>query len=65
MFIINKDQITIKLGLEFGIQKHTIEKYESLFSRYPFDFIILYIKSMTKNFGPMIFKRTRHKMNML
>ena len=36
-----KNQITIKLGLEFGIQRHTIEKYESLFSRYPFDFIIL------------------------
>lgn len=36
-----KDKITIKLGLEFGIQKHTIDKYNDLFNRYPFDFIIL------------------------
>lgn len=34
-------QITIKLGLEFGMQMHTISKYEELFKRYPFDFIIL------------------------
>lgn len=36
-----KDQITLKLGLEFGIQTHTIPKYEALFSKYPFDFILL------------------------
>lgn len=36
-------QIRIKMGLEFGMQKHTIEKYEKLFKRYPFDFIILSI----------------------
>lgn len=36
-----KDQITIKLELEFGMQRHTIHKYDSLFKRYPFDFIIL------------------------
>lgn len=36
-----KDQIVIKLGMEFGMQKHTIEKYNVLFSLYPFDFIIL------------------------
>ena len=35
------DKITLKLGLEFGMQAHTIEKYEKLFARYPFDFIIL------------------------
>lgn len=34
-------QIRIKLGLEFGMQMHTISKYEKLFKRYPFDFIIL------------------------
>jgi len=36
-------QITIKMGMEFGIQTHTISKYEALFSKYPFDFIILSI----------------------
>ncbi len=35
------DRIDIKLGLEFGMQTHTIPQYEKLFSSYPFDFIIL------------------------
>ena len=38
--LYNKD-ITLKLGLEFGMQAHTIDQYEKLFARYPFDFIIL------------------------
>lgn len=38
-----KDKITIRLGMEFGIQQHTIPQYETLFRRYPFDFIILSI----------------------
>lgn len=36
-------RITIKMGLEFGIQVHTIPQYEALFAKYPFDFIILSI----------------------
>lgn len=36
-----KDKISLKFGLEFGMQAHTIKKYEKLFARYPFDFIIL------------------------
>lgn len=36
-----QDKISLKFGLEFGMQSHTIEKYEKLFARYPFDFIIL------------------------
>lgn len=36
-----QDEISLKFGLEFGMQAHTVEKYEKLFSRYPFDFIIL------------------------
>ena len=36
-----KHQITIKLGMEFGMQTHTVSQYEKVFSRYPFDFIIL------------------------
>lgn len=35
--------ITIKQGLEFGVQRHTIEKYEQLFACYPLDFVILSI----------------------
>lgn len=27
--------------MEFGLQMHTIDKYEALFTKYPFDFIIL------------------------
>ncbi|MCF0105150.1 MAG: histidinol-phosphatase HisJ family protein [Holdemanella sp.] len=36
-------EISIKKGLEFGIQYHTIDKYNKLFNSYPFDFIILSI----------------------
>lgn len=36
-------KIVIKMGLEFGIQTHTIWKYEKLFRRFPFDFILLSI----------------------
>ena len=36
-------QISIKMGLEFGMQMHTIPQYEFLFAKYPFDFIILSI----------------------
>ncbi len=34
-------KISLRLGLEFGMQRHTTGKYEELFARYPFDFIIL------------------------
>lgn len=36
-----KDQIQIRMGLEFGMQIHTIPQYEDLFARYSFDFILL------------------------
>lgn len=35
------DRITVKMGLEFGIQMHTIPQFQALFDRYPFDFILL------------------------
>lgn len=38
-----KDKITLKTGLEFGIQKEYIKQYEDLFHRYDFDFILLSI----------------------
>ncbi len=35
------DRIKLRLGLEFGMQSHTISEYEALYQKYPFDFIIL------------------------
>lgn len=35
------DKISIKLGIEFGMQIHTIPKFQRDFERYNFDFIIL------------------------
>lgn len=35
------NQIKIKQGMEFGMQIHTIDKFQTLFSKYMFDFIIL------------------------
>lgn len=37
------EQIRLKLGMEFGMQVHTIPDYERLYTRYPFDFIIMSI----------------------
>lgn len=34
-------KINIRTGLEFGIQMHTIPRFEALSARYPMDFIIL------------------------
>ena len=34
-------QITLKQGLEFGMQEHTIDRFEKLYDKYDFDFIIL------------------------
>ncbi|MDR2833451.1 MAG: histidinol-phosphatase HisJ family protein, partial [Streptococcaceae bacterium] len=36
-----KDQITVKTGLEFGIQMHTIPEFEKLYATYDYDFILL------------------------
>ncbi|MCI9049817.1 MAG: histidinol-phosphatase HisJ family protein [Coprobacillus sp.] len=33
--------LVMKKGMEFGVQVHTIPQYKTLFSKYPFDFIIL------------------------
>lgn len=35
-----RDKITLKWGMEFGIQTGTIAQYEATFTEYPFDFII-------------------------
>ncbi len=34
-------RIKIRLGMEFGMQTHTIRQFQDSFDRYPFDFIIL------------------------
>ena len=38
-----KDKISLKKGLEFGVQMHTLDKYQILVSKYPLDFILLSI----------------------
>lgn len=35
-----KDQIDMKFGIEFGVQRHTIAQYQKDILAYPFDFII-------------------------
>lgn len=36
-----RGQLTIRAGIEFGVQTHTIAQFEQDFARYPFDFVIL------------------------
>lgn len=35
------DKINLKFGIEFGMQEHTIPKFQRDFDRYNFDFVIL------------------------
>ena len=62
-----RDQITIKMGMEFGMQTHTIPQYEKLFSSYPFDFIILSVHQVEdKEFWTQDFQsgRTQEEYNL-
>lgn len=53
-------QIAVKLGLEFGMQSHTIPQYQDLFQKYPFDFIILSIHQVEdKEFWTQDFQKNR------
>lgn len=55
-----KDKIVIKTGLEFGIQTHTIPQFETLFRKFPFDFIILSIHQVEdKEFWTQDFQKGR------
>lgn len=55
-----KGRINIKMGLEFGVQMHTIPRFEALFARYPFDFIILSIHQVEdKEFWTQDFQKGR------
>lgn len=53
-------RITIKTGLEFGMQVHTIPQYGALFAKYPFDFIILSVHQVEdKEFWTQDFQKER------
>ncbi|WP_028042475.1 histidinol-phosphatase HisJ family protein [Candidatus Stoquefichus massiliensis] len=57
---VYQDQIKIKMGMEFGMQVHTIHQYQKLFQRYPFDFIILSVHQVEdKEFWTQDFQRGR------
>lgn len=52
------EKIAIKIGLEFGMQEHTIPKFEALFQEYSFDFIILSVHQVDdKEFWTQDFQR--------
>lgn len=38
---IYREKIRIRIGIEFGMQVHTIPSYRALFHKYPFDSAIL------------------------
>lgn len=53
-------RIIIKMGMEFGMQQHTIQKYEQLFAKYPFDFILLSVHQVgDKEFWTQEFQEGR------
>lgn len=53
-------KIRIVAGLEFGVQVHTIERYEILFSQWPLEFVILSIHQVEdKEFWTQDFQRGR------
>lgn len=54
------EQITIRTGMEFGIQMHTIPQFEALYGRYPFDFILLSVHQVEdREFWTQDFQRGR------
>ena len=54
------DRLSVKMGLEFGMQKHTIPQFEALYQRYPFDFIILSVHQIEdKGFWSQEFQQGR------
>lgn len=54
------DKIAIRMGMEFGMQVHTVPQFEKLFSRFPFDFIILSVHQVeNQEFWTQDFQRGR------
>lgn len=60
MRLLYGDRITIRMGMEFGMQMHTIPQFQALYDRYPFDFIILSVHQVEdKEFWTQDFQRGR------
>lgn len=56
------DKINLKLGMEFGLQIHTIPQYQKLFNSYPFDFIIMSCHQVeNKEFWTQEFQQGRNQ----
>ncbi len=54
------DRIRIRIGLEFGVQTHTIPQFRALLTRYPLDFVILSIHQVeNQEFWTQEFQRGR------
>lgn len=54
------DKITLKTGLEFGVQVHTVPLFRALFQKYPLDFVILSVHQVEdKEFWTQEFQRGR------
>lgn len=52
------DKIKLKVGMEFGMQSHTIPQYQKIFDRYEFDFILLSMHQIgNKEFWSGAFQR--------
>ncbi len=60
MQLLYGDEIRVRIGMEFGMQMHTIARYEELFHTCPFDFIILSVHQVEdKEFWTQDFQRGR------
>lgn len=54
------DKITLKTGLEFGVQVHTVPQFRALFQKYPLDFVILSVhQAEDKEFWTQEFQEGR------
>lgn len=63
-----KDKITIKQGIEFGVQTHTIDKYVKDTNEYDFDFILLSVHQIDNlEFSNQAFQKnkTQEEINIL
>lgn len=53
-------RICAKIGMEYGVQQHTIPQFEALYQKYPLDFILLSIHQIDDTeFWTQEFQRTR------
>ncbi len=54
------DRIALKTGLEFGVQVHTIPRFQALFQKYPLDFVLLSVHQVEdKEFWTQEFQEGR------